>query len=1248
MIEPSGDVNLDLQAFEIAWESGVVDDFSSSIPKKAQSDTELLTDLACIDLQNRIQRDIDTRVENYTTKFPQLAQDELVVLELIRTEFTFHPDQGSLDAELYCQRFPHLAHQIKMMFQLEFTGSRAVHVRSSPATWRCFSCDAEIDGREDGKTVCEQCGQAVRIGRYELSERVGQGAFGYVYRARDPKLDRDVAIKIPRSTQFLTPEESERFLRESRNAAQLEHAGIVRIFDTGRHQGIPYIVSEFVEGQPLSTLISEMDFDFLDAAFVVSEIANAIAHAHSRGTIHRDIKPSNIMTSNDPTDLQPRVMDFGLARRDQSDVSVTIDGQAIGTPAYMSPEQARGDSNLVGTQSDVYGLGVILYELLCGELPFRGNVQMLIQQVIHDDPLPPSRFRNRIPRDLETVCMKAINREPAGRYAGMQEFGDDLRRWIAGEPVHARRIGVVGKTWKWCCRRPAVSTLILALAIAVMAGVAGITWQWREAEMARNASESDLRDALESVDRVLGHLGSDALADVPQAKQLRADVLNDALGFFQRFRQRNPDDPRVAMQVANAHYQVARIQFALGKTTEAGKAFEAATAGYEKIKGRAPDRKTWQESAASAHSGYASFLLSQSKREMAVARQRKCLALRKQMHEENPNVGKLASKFATARGDLGRTLIKVDEVKAQYDPAIKQLEALTKKHKAIGYKHDLARVLNNYSIFLSEIGQNGESEKYRQRAVELLEKVVADDPNDEKKRANFANCCLQLVKHLRKESRLEAALKYQQKAVDAYRKLTGDFPATPRHRDRFAQVLNEVGAFAGTQKRKQDELKAYQEAVQQREILVALFPGNNGYQRSLVADLDELATTLVAQDRKQDAEVRLRERLILLRRLADQGAVADKIRLAIGLRDLRSLLSKSKVKSKLEESKLLRTESEERVKEFSVDQILQLDLSNREKLNALGALVSLAKRNDDLQRVDLLYRAKIKLYEADVAAKPDSLGPTSQLANHWFYLGEALYDSKRIKDSIEAFSKAIVFDERLLDRDPDSSIYASRLISHSSKLGHVLYFNGEPSEAVKVLQRSLDIAKTLFDERKNESFRSVRVLLAYLQLGDALAVEQLNFPAALAAYEEAFSMRDLLRDQRGFKLLEAKLLDSLAWFLLTCPDESMHDPERALELCQQAVEINPANASYIATHALALYQTGEYADAILRFQESSTKDEVLSPFNTLIAAMSQAKLKQAEKAKKLYDWAIQLNKAIPTEPGLFEQYRQKAEALIFD
>ena len=1241
-----GDLDQAIQDFESQWEAGFVADFAASLPKQANNDTELLVDLACIDLKHRVCHDTSTRVETYTTKFPQLDKDELALLELIRTEYLSRPDRGSLTSAAYCQRFPHLKSQIEMMFRLDFDQVETSHGPETSSDWCCAFCQAIVTDRQASETKCRNCGQPFAIGRYELIELAGKGAFGCVYRARDPKLEREVALKLPRSNQFLTPEQVERFLREYRNAAQLDHPGIVRVFDAGREKSVPYIVSEFVEGEPLSDQMVERDFDFREAAQIVASIATAVAHAHQRGVIHRDLKPSNVMLVDNDQQLQPRVMDFGLARREKSDVTVTIEGQAIGTPAYMSPEQARGDLSAVGVRSDVYSIGVILYKLLCGEVPFRGNVSKLIQQVINDDPPPPSRFRQRIPRDLETICLKAINRDPSQRYADGKAFGEDIQRWLDGKPILARPIGPLGRTYRWCQRHPTVAALLTTLTLTIVAGVSGIAIQWQAAESARRASEADLSDALESVDRVLEHLGSDKLVDIPQAKQLRVDVLKDALMFFQRFRQRNPDDPRLAMQVAGAHYQVARIQAALGDTDQAGKAYQAAVDGYNQVKQRAPDQDQWCSAAATAHSAYASFLLQNSDREDARQQQQACLELRKQLHERHPDSGKHAAKYASARADYGRTLTNFDDTELEYVAAIEDLETLVSRESALGYQRDLARVLNNYAIRLVKVGQNGKAEKCREQAIGLLENVIAADPTDEGKRALYATSCLQLVKHLRQETRLDAATKYQRKAAATYRQLIQDFPTTPRHRERFAKVLDEIADMAQAQSRTVDEINARQEAVLQWESLITLFPSKNRYQLSLTKELSDLAKILIKSEQNLEAEQRLRERLTIQRKITDPDSLLETMQLTEGIRELASLLKSSSSESKQQEAEALETEAQQAMQEISVEQVMATQLSNGRKLDLLRPLIRLAKISNDLKGLESLYRARIELYQDGLKLKPNHLGRLSGLADNWSYLGKTLRLQGRDEESHEAYRTAVKLGETLLEADPDSATYVTKYLIFSSQLGRNLVSTRNASEAVKVLRRSLQLAKKLFAERKNEGYRNVRVVLAYTQLGNALAIQSIDFAEAIAAYEEAVAMAEVLREQPGMERFEATVLNSTAWLLVSCPDEAHRNPKRAIELAQKAIKITPESGNPVGTLGFALYETGQYRSAIKQLNKANKLTKKGAALNTVLLASAYAKLGEIEKANEAYAKAVVLNDTEPDEPELFEIYRIQALASI--
>jgi serine/threonine protein kinase len=355
--------------------------------------------------------------------------------------------------------------------------SRGLHIR-------CPHCSKAVELVTDTpyeEICCNSCGsmfslvdreESTRmaaplktIGRFDLIARLGVGGFGTVWKARDRELDRLVAIKIPRRGQ-LSPHEIDQFFREARTAAQLRHPNIVPIHEVGRDGDSLFIVSDFVRGVTLSDWLTGHRPDTLEIIDLCVPIAAALQHAHEHGVVHRDLKPQNILIDEHKS---PYITDFGLAKREVGEITMTVDGQILGTPRYMSPEQAGGQGHWTDRRTDIYSLGVMLFEMLTGELPFRGSAQMQIHQRLTEDAPDPRKLNRHVPRDLATICLKCLEREPGRRYSTAAAVADELARFRRGEPIDARPISRPARLARWARRKPMVATtaaLTIFLAIA--------------------------------------------------------------------------------------------------------------------------------------------------------------------------------------------------------------------------------------------------------------------------------------------------------------------------------------------------------------------------------------------------------------------------------------------------------------------------------------------------------------------------------------------------------------------------------------------------------------------------------------------------------------------------------------------------------------------------------------------------------------------------------------------------------------
>jgi WD40 repeat protein/predicted Ser/Thr protein kinase len=345
-----------------------------------------------------------------------------------------------------------------------------------PALAAADSSRTGTDTTQPAHTIVEDSGSALRRARavpgYEILGELGRGGMGVVYKARQKSLDRVVALKMILAGAHAGKPQRERFRGEAEAAAQLQHPNIVHVYEIGEHERCPYFSLEFVDGRSLNAILSENPpLPPIEAAALVEHLAQAVHYAHQRGIVHRDLKPSNILLTHEGT---PKITDFGLAKRLEGGTSNTRTGDILGTPSYMAPEQAAGKSREIGACTDIYSLGAILYEVLTGWPPFEGSSAFdTVYMVITAEPVRPSQRNARVPPDLETICLKCLEKDPTKRYPNARALAEDLRRFQKGEPIEARPVGWLERGVKWVRRRPAVSALLALLFVSVLALLIG-------------------------------------------------------------------------------------------------------------------------------------------------------------------------------------------------------------------------------------------------------------------------------------------------------------------------------------------------------------------------------------------------------------------------------------------------------------------------------------------------------------------------------------------------------------------------------------------------------------------------------------------------------------------------------------------------------------------------------------------------------------------------------------------------------
>ena len=400
-----------------------------------------------------------------------------------------------------------------------------------------------------------------------IEDEIGRGGMGVVYRGRQPSLDRVVAVKLIRGGGAAGQAERSRFRTEALATARIPHPNIVTIHGSGESQGFPYLVLEYLGGGSLAERLRGEPQEPRRTAELVRTLAGAVEAAHERGVVHRDLKPRNIVFAADGT---PKITDYGLAKLLDTDLGPTLTGQSPGTPSYMAPEQAGASRGSIGPTTDVHALGAILYEMLTGSPPFRGaSVAETLEQVRSQDPVPPSRLRPKLPRDLETICLKCLEKEPARRYASARALGDDLGRFLDGRPIVARRLRWYQRLGRWCSRRPALAAALATSALLAVGLVTSIAWLGAVARVERDQAEAHLDQALEFLNQFYKRFPNEAALKQPEFADLRTRYLTRGVAEFAVFAERFRENPRARRDYINALIMMEQLHHQLKQREKA-------------------------------------------------------------------------------------------------------------------------------------------------------------------------------------------------------------------------------------------------------------------------------------------------------------------------------------------------------------------------------------------------------------------------------------------------------------------------------------------------------------------------------------------------------------------------------------------------------------------------------------------------------------------------------------------------------
>ena len=770
--------------------------------------------------------------------------------------------------------------------------------------------DLESDSRTAATPVAPEH-PVPEIPGYEVLGVLGQGGMGVVYKAIDLQLRRHVAIKMVATGPVVTEAARERFHSEARAVAVLQHPNIAQVFLAETIESRPFFVMEYVDGGTLAEVITGEPQPPRYAAELVSKLADAVDFSHGRNVLHRDLKPGNVLITQDG---EPKIADFGLAKFLDGDSSATKTGDILGTPSYMSPEQAGGVVKNIGRGSDIYSLGAILYELLTGRPPFRTpDAMQTVLMVLSDDPVPPRQLQPTVPKDLETICLKCLEKLPSKRYSTARHLADDLRRFLAGEAIHARPVGRLERLWKWVQRHPAWAALAAVCVVGIIGSVAAGFYHNRQIEqsLAETEAERDraqrLFDSGHKLAKFLASKHYRKLEKLPGGAGPREELSSNLIDYLVRLEKNAEDNTELLTDLANAYEQIAFVQ---GNP-------------YGENRGA---------------------------KDEALKNYRKALELRRRLVDLQPGAARPRLQLELCRAQIADIEFQMGKVKS----ARKDYTQILQRLKTLGAQFpDDNRVRAGIIDVIGRLGDADEADENIPTALQKYEDAVkrASELKSSDEDRQWVHASIRNQLHFRmgqlleKLKRIDEAEKHYQKVYAYAKRISGGRKDDVFNRARMSRALIALGDIQTNRRQFATARKTYLTALKLRRDAQRDDPNSDSVKGNLAVVLSRIGTAISADseikpaDRAKRAAAYIEEAMqiregLAARRRKDIDAVKN---LAILQRELADVLSPTPQIRRAERLFRACMASAERLKLLHKDSLLAEELT-AESLRGLATI----------------------------------------------------------------------------------------------------------------------------------------------------------------------------------------------------------------------------------------------------------------------------------------------------------------------